>query len=490
MKNAFMKGAIFFLMIASIFSFSFFIDAENAESLSAQEIVLGTGGIVDENLYAALLEEKNNTRPNGAPLYTSLDEDDFKDITSLDLSDKDITTITGLNRFDLSGLEVLDLSGNSIEKIVISGVANLTNIISLDVSDNDLVELGLATHNELNTLKLNNNNLTHIDLSKIKTNNAKIILDNNNFEDAADIIFPDEELTGVSIGLDFNYIVEKIESTHNIMNNIAFNNLLVNRENAENISFTGETKISLLRTDELSDSYSISLYDDATNLKIADLTKTNSEVLLDIGIYEIEGKLLDGSDYKFKFSVLPTIPKFALDGEKLDEGLYSLPLGIKVNISEGYTGYYTLNTESAKVIENGEIKLENKGVYHIKIWQEKDGIASAKVSISLETTDFHNPFLSGLAIFMVIVIFGGAIYFRIYIRKKGLLPAKKKKGKKNGVKEIIEDAKRTVMADVEAETKSEMIYANEENGEQAVVSENIEEIEKKVKTDDKERMED
>jgi choice-of-anchor A domain-containing protein len=87
---------------------------------------------------------------------------DFSRITLLDLSNTDITTLSGLELFP--NLINLNCEGSSLESIDFTGISRLVN---LNVSGTNLTSLDLSKLPNLELLKINSTNITGLDFSVV-----------------------------------------------------------------------------------------------------------------------------------------------------------------------------------------------------------------------------------------------------------------------------------------------------------------------------------
>ncbi|QOD59949.1 T9SS type A sorting domain-containing protein [Polaribacter haliotis] len=119
---------------------------------------------------------------NGENNDNSVDTDNIKDVTILDISDENIADLTGIEAF--VSLTTLNASSNSITNIDVSKNVNLeslniaqnpttaidvsknTNLTNLNVSGNQLTSLNLTQNTALTVLDAKINKLTNVDLSK------------------------------------------------------------------------------------------------------------------------------------------------------------------------------------------------------------------------------------------------------------------------------------------------------------------------------------
>ena len=83
------------------------------------------------------------------------------ELTTLDLSSKNISNLQGIETF--TGLQHLNLDNNNLSTL---NVSENTNLLTLDVGRNNLTNLDITTLTQLTSVKAFGNALTVIDLSQ------------------------------------------------------------------------------------------------------------------------------------------------------------------------------------------------------------------------------------------------------------------------------------------------------------------------------------
>ncbi len=130
--------------------------------------------IPDANFEAALEALGYDDISDDGQVPTAL----IEDITILDLSNKNITDLTGISNFE--ALNALDCSNNKLTEVDFGGNVPLTyldlssnnltsleaptSVVNLIVNSNDLVYLDLTNHTDLEELSVNNNELVYLNL--------------------------------------------------------------------------------------------------------------------------------------------------------------------------------------------------------------------------------------------------------------------------------------------------------------------------------------
>ncbi len=122
--------------------------------------------VPDDNFEAALssiIGEPGNNNDNYIPTA------DIEVLTSLNISNLNISDITGLQ--DFTALNLLNCSGNQIDSLEVSKNTNLTSLVCVN---NQLDSLALSNNTALEILDFSSNQLTKID---VRSNTALEILD-------------------------------------------------------------------------------------------------------------------------------------------------------------------------------------------------------------------------------------------------------------------------------------------------------------------------
>ncbi len=131
------------------------------------------------------------------------------------LTDEDkITDITGLNNIDMSGIQTLILDGHAITSVTNTDFANLTDIRTISMNNNNLTrfEINPSIDAEIVTLSLRDNKLKTIDLSSLAPD-SNVDLAGNFIENYSDITFA-RPVT--SLDLAFNNITTAPANTSSI----------------------------------------------------------------------------------------------------------------------------------------------------------------------------------------------------------------------------------------------------------------------------------
>ena len=129
-----------------------------------------TTSIPDSNFEQALidLEIDSDGEINGSVLTS-----DVQQVTSLDISNKNIASLTGIQDFEL--LQVLDCQNNVLTSL---NIVENTELEVLDCSSNQLSSLSLESNEKLTSLRCGHNSLAGIKVSD-NTNLETLYIDNN-----------------------------------------------------------------------------------------------------------------------------------------------------------------------------------------------------------------------------------------------------------------------------------------------------------------------
>ena len=119
-------------------------------------------GFEDENFYRCVVNGYNNANDTSYSEYDVLPEEGYKYITELHCAYSGIETTQDLNSHDFSKLDTLVLNGNNLSELDLSNVPNITQ---LDAVDNALTYIDLNNLTNLQQLDLSDNELYNIDIN-------------------------------------------------------------------------------------------------------------------------------------------------------------------------------------------------------------------------------------------------------------------------------------------------------------------------------------
>ncbi len=168
----------------------------------------------DAALWAALVKiVERDYGGDGATIRAG----DLKTATSLDLSDSNITSLSGLEYLIFStSLKTLKLNNNFLTEITAIHIDKMLGLENLDVSNNRLETLEIPATLSLKTINARNNKLSSINLSGMKNIDdvtpAEADLRVNNFDTVSNITLPRAQDNKVSLQLAQNYLTDAVVS--------------------------------------------------------------------------------------------------------------------------------------------------------------------------------------------------------------------------------------------------------------------------------------
>ncbi|WP_100613657.1 T9SS type B sorting domain-containing protein [Confluentibacter citreus] len=153
--------------------------------------------VPDDNFERALIELGLDTAPLDDFVLTA----NIRGVTSLNLRDKNISDLTGIE--DFAALSVLNCDENNLTSLNISQNTNLTQLFC---RDNQLTSLDTSQNTNLNILWVESNQLTGLDLSRnnrlislITNNNPLNVLDVTNNRDLRVLYCENNQLSNLDI---------------------------------------------------------------------------------------------------------------------------------------------------------------------------------------------------------------------------------------------------------------------------------------------------
>lgn len=154
-------------------------DSTNSSEEMEEVIVIPPRTMIPDAAFETALIELNIDDVADGSVLT----EDIKDVTSLVMNDKGISSLTGIEDFSKldnlwvndNALTTLDVSQNPLLKFVFAEnnqltsltVTNLTVLEKLEVSNNEISSLNLTDNSLLQVLGLKNNALSSLDISAI-----------------------------------------------------------------------------------------------------------------------------------------------------------------------------------------------------------------------------------------------------------------------------------------------------------------------------------
>lgn len=345
-----------------------------------QVIEAGTGlyQIDDENLYDALWNEYLKKYPTAQSLKVG----SFKSFESLNLSYKNIKSISGLMYFKFDNLTTLNLSHNQITTRF-SSFDFMTALRSLDISYNQIAYVDCTFATALTAINANNNNISYANISCLKEGGTAN-LSFNSLDSFEKLVLPQ---VSASIYLTHNLLVEDAIQTTCTLNlglqgvkdssSLDTNSVIrfYGLENVESVQIFSvkDQAESLVQTMEITGE---SEYCQLTNMQIGDY----------ILKFVQEGDSFENISFVVR-PLKPTVVVESIDGEKFSEP-YLIKQKAVVKISANGDVYYSINGGEKK--QGNTILIEKNGSYTITCYQHLDDYDSETETI-LIICKFSSP---------------------------------------------------------------------------------------------------
>lgn len=391
--------------------------------VKAEEIVLDDSQIIeqgygvykisDEKLYNALWDKCQALDPSAQHLTIGT----FKDLQTLDLSNKSISSIYELKYFNLNSLITLDISNNQITS-KIEDFSNMPNLQTLNATNNKISYFDAKNFTNLVNLDLSNNQLTFADISSL-TEGGMADLTNNMLADFSKLIFP---TTNSEIFLTHNLLTGQVPQTTCTLY-MGFQGVKPNANLTKNSSivFYGLEGVENVKIYKVTDQETL----------VATLNIEGTTTNLAIGNYVV--KFTENNDPKLyadlTFTLRPLKPTVLVtntDGDKATEP-YILSYETIVQITtEEDNGeiFYSINNGTA--VKGNRLDIKSGGSYTIKCWQVIDGMESESVTV-LVICKISNPLMLVWLLLGVLAI--ATLFYAFYYLSKNL--GKKKSNNSN-----------------------------------------------------------
>lgn len=231
--------------------------------------------VPDDNFEQALIDLGRDT-----VLDNFVNKGNISNLTSLNLENKNIADLTGIE--DFTALENINISRNNLSNLNITKNVNLkyvylannnltnldvsknTNLLQLDFADNNINTIDLSFNSKLQSITASKNQMTGIDVTKQKDLDWLIL--NENFITEIDLSFnPNLRLINIE-----NNRLTKFKAK----NNTTIENINVNNNSIENINISGATNLKTLKVE----SNQLSSLDLSTNTSLENLFAKNNSL--------------------------------------------------------------------------------------------------------------------------------------------------------------------------------------------------------------------
>ena len=385
------------------------IDAQNADGVGeSEETTILYTQVKDLILYEYLMFVRDGAYPTEDTLTNNpLKENDFVEVTKLDLSDvRDgehrITSVDDLGLFNFAALKELDLKNNNLTQIRAVTFERMTNLDTLNLEGNALTTLDFGNLQSLKKLYANNNSLTSVDLSILAAGGQASLC----YNQIADIRKLNLQSDGKGASVDVygnkidNFINEKY-GNYNLIIGFQY----------EYVNYNEKSVVKIYKT-----SGQENYYLDCVNVKTNAHFRVDDASKLAPATYEITMCDENGA---LGYKVLPlkiekSAPTFVITdnaGNELDvTKVITKETKIAFNSNDSnYKVVYSINGTS--FVEGNTVTLNKSGTYSFCVYAKSSvGDNSQTYSFTIELQIRNNNFFQMLGIIMAIFAFAIAVY--------------------------------------------------------------------------------
>jgi len=397
--------------------------------------------MTDRYLYSALLAlyRRVDSSYTGSVIYSDM----FKNFETINLDDKNITSLAGFEKLELDNLISFSANSNEISEFDKSFLRYIDEdkFTSLSLAGNELYEIDLSDFENLTYVDLSSNQLDYINFGAIegKTLGTRVNFNvaNNELDSISDIVLPSKRIGHIELNIFNNNITDLTESyftdfytmhigiqgfaTDTVAKVDTANNLKIYPFNIDGLS------VKIYKTDGAADELVATITD-------ADITENYLKMNLAVGEYEyvyyLNNEKIDPRyDYKKMYfvsnevNVIPQKAKylFTFKGKNYEEigkvtGKVSVTLS---SVEEGATIHYQVN--GGEWIEGTVVECDKGGSYSIKVKTIINGVESdieniwVRTSLNLYVSDWLMLILLlflSLVLFLVVIPIISKKYFK------------------------------------------------------------------------------
>ena len=458
MKNennfAILKGvAILLIAITFLFLFNFFKTKNEAINFNKfnktllevnddRPIYVEDYEIIDVNLYKALLDFYNEDKVESEKVKT-ITTYMFDSYESIDLSNKKINNLSGLELLHFSNLKSMNLSNNEIQTINEDCFTYAPNLKDINLYNNEIKTVSFKSLQSEENAKIEdiNINLSHNLISKIELNNIKsgnIDLSYNLINSTYDIYCDDLDGDTLQIDLYGNNITNLDKTFNNVKLNIGLQGTGFYNATIQKFERTKDLKIFKIADDNVKFVIFnvLDLENPVLEVLNSEITESYTQFNLQVGNYVLKyydattnENLFDATDeitYKFqerKLNIIPVSPtiRYYINGKEYNSCVkFSGTAKVKFfSEDENAEIYYCI--DGGQWTKGTEAEIKSGGNYLIHFKSVVNGIESFTV-VSGVVSDI-SPYMSdGVLLFLIvatIVLFIGVAIplIRKYIMK-------------------------------------------------------------------------
>ena len=408
------------------------VTEESSSTTFKDSVAISRTVITDENLYGALLDlylEYDNSYEDNV-IY----DDMFKDFESINLDDKGISSLAGIEKLELDNLISFSANSNEITSFDAKIFENTKENVfaSISLANNKLSSFDIGELSGITSLDLSTNNLSAIDLSGIEGRVAgaelTISLAGNKIDSISKIVLPQKRIGHINLNIINNNITDITEEYFSNKYTLQLGVQGLASDNARNLSLSKnfvvyKTGIENLAVTVLKIDGDEGIETVATIMD-SDITGNFKKLELPVGSYEYL-YTIDGEDvyakkdftksylkaYEFNIVPNPVTYSFVYKGKTYDNlGKVTGKVTVNLFADEGATIYYKIN--GGEWVEGNTVVCDNGGNYTIKVKSEINGVYSEESNIWVKTS--LNLYISD-AVMLILVLLLALVLFVVVL---------------------------------------------------------------------------
>lgn len=399
--------------------------------------------ITDAKLYSALLKIANEyiREKYSYPEYssTTIWNSMFKEIESITISNKDIDSLSGIEKIEFDKLKSLTIVGNNFSSIPDKFFDRMDNLEELNLACNNLSSIEFPENSKLRKINLSSNNLSKVNFSSLTYPNMDINVAHNKFETIKNIGFS-TQISSLNLNIINNNVTDITEdyfTNPKITMHVGVQGIVSSEKSVTVSTSEGINYYKLNKSNVYAKLFKKGTTDTfVRNIADSDVVEGYYITLnnLDVGSYYVEYYDENGLAYAkrdsektlyktYSFNVIPNEPtvKYEFKGKIYDTFDSKVTGKVKVYLSceDGGETYYKVG--NSDWVKGNEINCDKGGSYSITVKVIKDGVESKEKSILISTSlnvlipDFVMLILVlafTLVLFLIVVPFISKKWFR------------------------------------------------------------------------------
>lgn len=401
------------------------IERQIEEDLKDGYELNNTNDITDTRLYSALLRIANEyirtTYSYDSYSSTTIWNSMFKEIEEVTIVNKDIESLSGMEKIWFTKLKKLTIIGNEFTIIPNNFFARMENLEELNLACNKLTTIEFPASSKIRKVNLSSNNLTNANLSSLTYPNLEINVANNNISSITNVGFS-TKLTSLKLNIINNNILDISEDYFTnpiITTNVGVQGLITQNETTTVTTLQGLNYYKLNMPNVYMKIFKMGKVSDTFVKTISDsdiVDGYSMPINLGVGEYYIEyydenGELYVNRDSEkalFKtvfFNVIPSEPtaKYEFKGKIYDTFDNKVTGKVKVLLECEEGGEIYFKVSGSDWIQGNEIMCDRGGNYSISVKCIKDGVESKEKSILIKTS--LNVLIPDIVMLILILLF-------------------------------------------------------------------------------------